>query len=259
MSWIVIDTGARTGAFNMELDVELAMSLRESGRTGTLRFYRWQPFAISLGMHQDEAEVDREKVKRDGIDLVRRPTGGRAILHADEVTYSVTMLSKKKSIMQVYAEISQALAAGLNMLGIKAVLERNSPNFAALYRDPSSKVCFSSAGRFELKFQDKKIVGSAQRRYHVNDDVDVVLQHGSILLGPGHKKIIDYLVLKDEGERKEMRSELGQRTTDLKEILNRDVSYNEVVEGVKKGFEQTWNVKFERPEHRTEELIEVTA
>src|SRR5512135_3130593 len=94
--WQCVDTGRQTGAYNMEFDESLARQLLSGDGAQTLRFFRWKPWAISLGYNQDDAVVDSAMCSRDGIDVVRRPTGGRAILHAEELTYSVVMRTRHK-------------------------------------------------------------------------------------------------------------------------------------------------------------------
>ena len=136
-----------------------------------------------------------------GIDVVRRPTGGRAILHANELTYSVVMQVRGKNVLNVYEDISRALIVGLQELGASVAIEKSQPHFPSLYRSSSSVACFSSAGRYEIKYNGKKLVGSAQRRYAVVNGEEVVLQHGSILLGSEHKQIVDYLNFPSEEQR----------------------------------------------------------
>ena len=131
-TWIYEDSGPRAGVFNMERDEALARALQTQGDDGVqvLRLYGWEPPAISLGHHQDASTIDQERLQRDGIDLVRRPTGGRAILHHEELTYCVVMLSGRRSILQVYNAISEALVKGLALYGVEVSLQRSQPDFA---------------------------------------------------------------------------------------------------------------------------------
>ena len=164
-SWRYISAGARPGVFNMEADERLAEGLLLGGGDATLRLYTWSPWAISLGHHQDPREIDSEQCLVDGIDVVRRPTGGRAILHAEELTYCIVMPADGQSVIQVYNAIGVALLRGLRNYGVVASLEKSQPNFPSLYRQASSVPCFSSSARYEIAFQGRKMVGSAQRRY----------------------------------------------------------------------------------------------
>jgi lipoate-protein ligase A len=188
MNWRFENTGVRSGVFNMEYDEALARMLVDGTGNSTIRVYGWRPFAISLGWNQSMDEIDRNKTLAAGIDVVRRPTGGRAILHANELTYSVVMRVYGKNVLTVYEDISRALIAGLRELGVIAAIEKSQPNFPSLYRSASAVACFSSTGRYEIKYNSRKLVGSAQRRYAVGDGEEVVLQHGSILIGPEHNE-----------------------------------------------------------------------
>ena len=244
MVWQFRNTGFRSGAFNMQYDEGLAQSLVSSGGPCVLRFYGWQPPAISLGWHQDEAEIDLEKCTAAGIDLVRRPTGGRAILHSDEVTYSVIMTASQKSVLSVYQYISEALVKGLRSLGADVALEKSQPHFPSLYRSSSSVACFASAARYEIHIHGRKLVGSAQRRFARPNGEEVVLQHGSILLGSDHLRIVDFLKMLSYEQRNRLKEELSEKTVDLASALGRKIGFAEVVSALKQGFEETWDVKF---------------
>jgi lipoyl(octanoyl) transferase len=178
----------------------------------------------------------------EGIDVVRRPTGGRAILHSQELTYSVVMRVKGKNVLAVYDEISRALVAGLKGLGARLSIEKSQPHFPSLYRSASAAACFSSTGRYEIKCGGKKLVGSAQRRYAADNGEEVVLQHGSILIGPGHKRIADFLNFQSEEQRMEMRRQLEEKTTELSSVLNRTVTPEETAEAVLSGFRKAWSI-----------------
>ena len=134
----LLDTGARAGAFNMELDEMLARRMQKEGGPPILRLFRWQPWAISIGYNQSADDLDVALCRRDGIDIVRRPTGGRALLHAEELTYSVIMRSGRRGILEVYNLISRALVRGLQLFGVDVTLQKSQPNFQEAYRNASS-------------------------------------------------------------------------------------------------------------------------
>jgi lipoate-protein ligase A len=225
----------------MRFDEGLAEALRIGTGAPTVRLYQWQPWAVSLGYHQDIADIDALRCAQRGIDIVRRPTGGRAILHAEELTYSVVMLAGRRSILQVYNDISDALVKGLNLFGVEAALRRSQPNFRAQYRTSSSIPCFASSARYEIEWKGRKLVGSAQRRYSVSER-DVVLQHGSILCGPAHQLLVDVLSLRDDVVVEAMRKELQEKTTDLSTVRGAPVNIEELSACIKRGFEIAWGI-----------------
>lgn len=251
MIWRFINTGFNPGSFNMEYDLEL---VRNFSGTPVLRVYQWRPYCISLGANQDFSSVDQEKTFADGFDIVKRPTGGRAILHAEELTYSVVYpISEDKTPKQIYREINLALKSGLliyNPLFEKIELEHSQPHFPAFYKDTKSTLCFAVSAMNELNYQGKKVVGSAQRKMG-----NVILQHGSILCGSFHKRIIDYLNL-PFAKLEEIKNEIDQTTTELEAILGEEIDYQKLSDAIKQGFENHFDVKFEE-EIFTETILQV--
>lgn len=243
MTWNFCNTGDNSGDFNMQFDEMLVQRLMEQGELQTVRVYRWNPSAISIGYHQRVEDIDLDRCKVDGIGVVRRPTGGRAILHAEELTYSVVMYSDRRGIHQVYNEISAALVEGLKLFGVEVTLQRSQPNFAEMYRNPSSIPCFSRSARYEIEWKGKKLVGSAQRRY-AGDSGDVVLQHGSILCGSAHRRLAEYLMLSDRQVKDAVREDLEEKTVDLREVTRHEIDYDELSTCIKRGFERAWGLTF---------------
>lgn len=239
----LIDSGAKRGHFQMWLDETLAMNFDAFARTfgeraALLRFYAWQPFCISLGHHQSEAMLNCALLAQDGIDLVRRPTGGRAVFHAEELTYALVARTDESNAA-CYAQISLALRAGLAALGIEASFQRQQPDFRARYAQAESLPCFTASARDELEAQGKKIIGSAQRRYG-----KTLLQHGSILLSPKHREMTRYLSTTDEVKAR-IAKDLHEKTTSASELLGRSVSYHEATAAFRAGFERAWQLSLE--------------
>jgi lipoate-protein ligase A len=253
MIWQFRNTGYRTGAENMQYDEQLAQSLLESDQPFVVRVYGWKPPAISLGWHQNIQEIDLDQCSREGIDVVRRPTGGRAILHSDEVTYSVAMVATQKSVLSAYQQISEALVLGLRELGAKVALEKSQPHFPSLYRLPSAVACFASVARYEIHIGGRKLVGSAQRRFARHDGQEVVLQHGSILLGEDHQRMVEFLKGLRSDQRDQLRLDLKKNTIDLSSALGRRVRFEEVVPLLQWGFEKAWGIEFSKLGMREEE------
>lgn len=238
--WIFLNTGFHDGEFNMMFDQNLAHLFSLGKIKPVLRVYGWKPYSISIGYNQDENAFDFQKIRASGIGFVRRPTGGRAILHSEELTYSVVMNAGGKSVLEVYNLLSRAIAKGLSLLGAEFELEESQPDFAKLYKHFSSIPCFASSAKYEIHYKGKKVVGSAQRRYG-----DVVLQHGSILIGEYHKKLPEFLKVDSSDLIEQIKYEIDNRTICLKEVLGREVSFEEVAVALKKGFEIELGIEFE--------------
>ena len=238
--WRFVDTGFNTGEYNMRYDEMLAQRLLRGDGMPTLRFFRWSPWAISLGYNQRLEDIDLSKCAKSGIDVVRRPTGGRAILHAEELTYSVVMPAERKSVIQIHNEISNALVRGFQLFGVHVSLQRSQPNLAEHYKRASGVACFTSSARYEIEWKGKKLVGSAQRRLR-DDKEDIVLQHGSILCGPAHRQLADYLFLAVTAA-ESLGKELRENTIDLSELRGASVNAEELSACIRRGFELEWGI-----------------
>jgi lipoate-protein ligase A len=241
MNWKFVDTGFNTGKFNMDFDLNLVSRLRTN--EAILRFYRWKPYCISLGANQPFDSVNLKKANQAEIDIVKRPTGGRAILHAEELTYSVIHpITSELSPKILYREINLALKIGLGIYHPalqKLSLENIQPHFPSFYKETKSSLCFAVTAKSEINFEGKKLVGSAQRKIG-----NAVLQHGSILCGTFHKKLIDYLKLSME-ERADLEKEIDSTTTQLETILNSKTDYDKLTVCLKSGFENHFNISIE--------------
>jgi lipoate-protein ligase A len=203
--------GAHDPAENMRRDAAL-LAAAEHGREPVLRLFRFAPPGITLGMNQDPArELDLARCTADGVPWATRPTGGRAIFHAEEWTYSLAASIADPewggSLAEAYARASRLVMASLVRLGVPVSLagrtasERGSATGPRSPRGPAPP-CFASAARHELTVADRKVTGSAQRRTS-----RALLQQGSVLLGDGHLRLADYLPL-DPPARERMRAAL---------------------------------------------------
>lgn len=250
MKWHFINSGFSNGQKNMGIDIALAKNSNYD--EGYFRLYKWKPYCISIGANQSFDTLNIEKARIDGIDLVKRPTGGRAILHSEELTYSVIFpLNVNSSARNIYQEINMAIKKGLNLYDEKLSqieLEDTQPDFKKIYKEEISSICFAISAKSEIKFSGKKLVGSAQRKFG-----NVILQHGSILCGGFHKKIIDYLNISQENLIP-LIGEIEETTTDLKSILGTEINYNDLESAITKGFRDYFNVDME--EERKPEIIE---
>ncbi len=242
MRWKFLDSGVNSGKFNMDFDVFLAENFKQGN--ALLRLYRWNPYCISLGANQSFADIDLSKTRYHQIDVVKRPTGGRAILHSQELTYSVIYpIDPTTSAKNIYNEINLALRKGLINFDprLNAIdLEHSQPDFKEFYKSDISAICFAVSAKSELNYKGKKLVGSAQRKLG-----NVILQHGSILCGAYHKKIVDYLNVADE-KKTEMSNEISSTTIDLKTALNIQVDYAKLSASILNGFKEHFNSDFEK-------------
>ncbi|MEP0859931.1 MAG: lipoate--protein ligase family protein [Ignavibacterium sp.] len=236
MKFDVILSGENNGKFNMDFDIELTKSFPPNP---ILRLYRWKPYCISLGANQKLDEVNYTKAYGDNIDVVKRPTGGRAILHSEELTYSVVFpLELIYSAKEIYNEINIALREGLIFYDSslsELELEHNQVDFKNFYKEDKSAICFAVSAKSEINFRNKKLVGSAQRKIG-----KVVLQHGSILCGDFHLKITDYLNVDDE-RKSQIKNEIAETTIDLRSILKQQINYEYLSECLIKGFKKHFN------------------
>jgi lipoate-protein ligase A len=243
-NWEFIDTGYHSGEYNMQFDLHLVERCRFENKF-FIRFYQWKPYAISLGYNQgkfmNEQKIDKAKCLDDGIDVVQRPTGGRAVLHSEELTYSVILRSEKPTIL-LYRDISNAILNGLKMIeqGNLALnelsLTKDNPDILNLVKTGMYNLCFNTSIKYEINHKGKKLVGSAQRKFG-----DIVLQHGSILIGDHHKSIVNYLSI-DDRVKKIVNKEINEKTTCLNEVLGREITYKEVSRALLKGFLSSWNI-----------------
>jgi lipoyl(octanoyl) transferase len=254
--WHFIDSGFQTGERNMAYDLELVEKCRLTGDS-YLRFYRWKPYAISLGYNQSKTKgslkINTDKCAEDGIDIVTRPTGGRAVLHSEELTYSV-VIKNNKPIHDTYRDISLGILNGLKLIAPgNAELDalsftKDTPEILNLIKTGMYNLCFNSQVKNEINYKGRKVVGSAQRKFS-----DIVLQHGSVLIGTHHKNIVNYLTA-SETEKLTMRIEINEKTACLNEIMNSPVTYEQTAAAIFKGFVDTYNIRFSSI-NRLSELI----
>jgi len=186
--WYLWPCQAFSGAANMQLDHFLARQLGKLLDRPILRFFSWDPYCISLGFHQKISDIDQELCVARSLEVVRRPTGGRAILHAEELTYSVIYPFDNLDVAEFYRLVHLPFVAALQEWHIPAEFQPSQADFRNIYKTDRALLCFATSAKYEVEIQGKKLIGSAQRVYE-----NAILQHGSILLGPAHKELVNFL------------------------------------------------------------------
>jgi lipoate-protein ligase A len=239
----LIYDGLFDGATNMARDEAISRSVSSGAQLPTLRLYGWVPPSISLGQSQRMRTVDEAACRADGIDIVRRATGGLAILHTDELTYSISLPIHhpiaEGDVMTSYRRIALAIIETLKSLGV------SDANADAVAKEDKAKspVCFEAPSDYEVIGAGKKLVGSAQWRR-----VDGVLQHGSLPLYGDIARVCKYLIGAPEPER--VRAHAGT----LSEVLGRSVSWQEAADAWQQAFTRTLDITFSTGTLSEEEL-----
>ncbi len=256
--WRLLLPSIFDGPTNMAVDEVIADSVRDGASLPTLRFYGWNPPCLSLGRSQPWDVADFDRCAALGWDVVRRPTGGRAVLHIDELTYSVAAPESeprvKGGVLESYRRLSAALYNGLHAMGI--IPERALPYYAD--RGASGPACFDGPSDYEVTIAQRKLIGSAQQRR-----TGVVLQHGSLPLYGDVTRVRLGLRFDTEGQRAALENRLRWRATTLSEALGgRVATLDEAAAILRQGFEQTLAIKFVESELTSaekERVIEIRA
>jgi len=221
--WRLLDTGLRDAFYNMALDEAIAIARSKNIVPNTIRFFRWEPSAVSIGYFQSmEEEVDIEACNRLGIDYVRRRTGGGAVYHDrdGELTYSLVVNEDhpliSRDFQKTYETLCSGLVRGLRLLGVPAEFK------------PINDIVVGG----------KKISGNAQTR-----GMGVVHQHGTILRDVNPKLMFTVLKVPSEKIRDKMIKAAEERVISIKSYLGREVSFEELKSALIKGFEESFNIR----------------
>ncbi len=232
--WRLIIHGELSPELNMYIDEALLQAHVRGECLPTLRFYRWFPPAVSLGYFQKEDGISGKALEKMGIKIVRRSTGGRAVLHWGDLTYSIVARAGEDTpydLVESYRYLCRGLLAGMSLLGVEA--SHGEERFSAPFPDS----CFAVSTPGDITWRGKKFIGSAQRRAG-----DFLLQHGSILLKP-QGDLLAQIFSREEGFGPAL---LKDKVTSLEEILRRPVTPEKVTCAVIKGFEQALGISFSR-------------
>lgn len=243
--WRLIYDSPMIGSHNMAIDEAIMQSVARAESNPTLRLYAWNPLCLSLGYGQRMRDADLERINDNGWDIVRRPTGGKAILHGNELTYSVSLPKDHElaqgDVVESYRRISEALMKALQFAGLSPESEKQSKGNSGL-----GPVCFEVPSHYEITSGGKKLIGSAQVRRR-----EGILQHGTLPLSGDITLICDALAYETEHERQVAKDSIAERATTLESVLEKKVSWDDTANWLAQGFAETFNIDFE-----TEELSE---
>lgn len=248
-TWRLVNSGFLDGPTNMAQDEAILEAVASGDSPATLRFYSWQPACLSLGYGQSWDVVDQQECTAMGWDVVRRPTGGRAILHVDELTYSVCAPVEEPrvhgGVLESYHRLSRALLTGLREMSLEpAQAEPEYDNW-----EEAGPVCFDGPSNYEITVGGRKLVGSAQVRKR-----RVVLQHGTLPLYGDITRIIRALRTGGPNQSESMRAQLVSRATTLEEVLGWRVLYEEAVDFMRRGFSLALNLYLDEATLTTAEI-----
>ncbi|WP_282243303.1 biotin/lipoate A/B protein ligase family protein [Psychrobacillus sp. NEAU-3TGS] len=242
--WYFINSGPCSPAYNMALDEALLDWHSEGLIPPVIRFYEWNPATLSIGYFQSvEKEIDMDAIEKLGLGFVRRPTGGRGVLHEHELTYSVIVTESypdmPATVTEAYRVISEGLLLGFQNLGLDAYF--SVPDTEQKREDlkkPKSAVCFDSPSWYELVVEGRKVAGSAQTRQK-----GVILQHGAILLDLDEDKLIQTFKFSSDELRERVKASLSKKAVAINKISKNPVTIDECKVAFKKGFEDALEIE----------------
>jgi lipoate-protein ligase A len=241
-TWRLLITPATTGRRNMALDEAILETVTAGLAPPTLRLFAWEPPCLSLGHAQSTEVVDEAALAAEGWGLVRRPTGGRALLHTDELTYSIAAPDSAEGlsggVLPSYQHLGRGLLTGLERLGLR-------PDTPALpvvgQADRLNPICFEVPSAYEITVGGKKLVGSAQLRRR-----GAMLQHGSLPLSGDISRVVRVLRYPNGESRRQAAARLRRHATTLEEQLGRPTTFDEAAEALVEGFTEGlgWTIAY---------------
>jgi len=239
--WRLILSPPTSGVENMALDEAILISVTAGDAPPTLRLYAWDPPCLSIGYAQPITDVDQKMLDKYGWDLVRRPTGGRAILHTDELTYAIIATSTDQyvggGVLESYRRISRGLVASLTLLGLSVEVQSE---LSVPEEQRSNPVCFQVPSAYEITVDGRKLIGSAQVRRRGG-----VLQHGSLPLSGDITRICKVLHFEDEASRSQAVKFLQNRAATVEELLGSSITWQQVVDAMVQGFREALDLDLE--------------
>lgn len=226
------DCDFRDGASNMAVDCAILEAVAAGDQLPTLRLYGWAPFCLSLGYGQRMRDVDLDSLAERGWQLVRRPTGGKAILHGDELTYSLCLPLDHPmadgDVVESYRRISAGLLRALEYLGLSAQAQ---PQGARIRHADTGPVCFDSPSHYEISFGGRKLIGSAQLRRKGG-----LLQHGTLPLCGDVARVCDALRFDSDETRARQQVKVRDRALTLAQAAGEALSWSAAADAIEGGF-----------------------
>jgi lipoate-protein ligase A len=250
--WRLLLSPPASGPANMALDEAIMEAVSAGQAPPTLRLYAWTPACLSLGYAQPAADAELEALHERGWDIVRRPTGGRAILHVDELTYSAIGPAANRhfagGVLESYQHLSQALLASLSLLGL--AVRQGAPKVSDT-QARQNPVCFENPSAYEILVGERKLIGSAQLRRRGG-----VLQHGSLPLSGDITRICQVLSFENDAARAQAAARLARRALTLESALGRSVDWRQAAEAFQRGFSQAFGVRLVESQPAPTEVAE---
>jgi len=248
--WRLVEDDPGEAAWNMAVDEAIAESCRQGLSPPTLRLYRWARPALTIGYFQKvDRDIDEAVCQTEKIAVIRRMTGGRAVLHGHDLTYSVASRAYvpelPNTIRGTFLAISRGLIEGLHQLGLHA-----EPVRSPVRNMGRSPICFMSASWYEIICNGRKIIGSAQRRWK-----DGMLQQGSLLLDFDPVFYYKLFRFPDQAQRARMIEEGRNRIGGLYNLLSTHVHPKTVANRIASGFEKALAIQLE-PAGLTDQELE---
>lgn len=258
--WVFINSGANSPSFNMALDEALLTWHSEGLIPPVIRFYSWEPAALSIGYFQKvEKEIDMEAVKQLGLGFVRRPTGGRGVLHEHELTYSIIVSEDypdmPETVTEAYRVLSEGLLEGFKNLGLDAYFSvPDTDEKRTDLKKPKSAVCFDAPSWYEMVVEGKKVAGSAQTRQK-----GVILQHGAILIDLDAEKLLSVFKFSSEEAKERMRVKIPEKAVSINSLRKEPATTEECIRAFKRGFEQALAIDLKPYALSEQQLADVKA
>lgn len=240
-TWLLLDSRFNDAAINMAIDEWLLIEHSHGNIKPTIRFYGWKRPSLTVGHFQNvQRTIDFDGIKKHQCDFVRRLTGGSAVLHDDELTYSIIVTENHpkipKSINEAYYVLSQGLLEGYKNLGVNA-------DFAIPEKErlrQRSAVCFEVPASYEMIVDGKKISGNAQTRKN-----GVLLQHGSIPMSFNSEMLFDLFNFSNDSIRKRQRESFIKKATSINEVKQQKHTYDQLKKAFTDGFQKSLHINLE--------------